>query len=130
MSHDELLTERYRAERRISDILTKLGSRRATPSFEPDPEEFVAWYRLRHGRDLEDDLAELLAEEWTLGILPGTAQLLSPRRATGFCDYCRYMAGVDEEDLQQVMPEWIRWVGEKAGADPEMIEASAAALPR
>jgi hypothetical protein len=124
MSRDELLTEHYRAERRIGDIVTKLGSRRATASFEPDPEEFAAWYRMRHGRDLEDDLAELLAEEWTLGALPGTAQLLSPRRAVGFSE-----SFVDDEDLQQVMPEWIRWVGEKAGADPEVIEASAAILP-
>lgn len=128
MSHDELLTGHYRAERRISDILVKLGSRRATPSFELDPEEFTAWYRTRHGYEPEDDLAELLAEEWTLGILPGTAQLLSPGRATGFYDYSLHMVGVDEEDLQQMMPEWIRWVGEKVGADPEVIEASAAAL--
>jgi hypothetical protein len=38
------------------------------------------------------------------------------------------MVEVDEEDLEQMMPEWIRWVGDKAGADPEVIEASAAAL--
>lgn len=129
MSRDEpLLTEHYRAERRINDILTKLGSRRVAPAFEPDPEAFAAWYQARHGYDPEDDLAGLLAEEWSLGTVPATAHLLSPRRAAGFRDSFLESFYADEEDVRKVIPEWIRWAGEKTGAAKETVEASVAAL--
>jgi hypothetical protein len=128
MSRDELLTEHYRAERRMNDILTKLGSRRVVPAFQPDPEAFAVWYQARHGHDPEDELAQPLAEEWSLSTVPATAHLLSPRRAVGFRDSFIESFYVDEEDVRKVMPEWIRWVGAKTGAAKETIEASVAAL--
>jgi hypothetical protein len=60
--------------------------------------------------------------------VPATAHLLSPRRAVGFRDSFIESFYVDEEDARKVMPEWIRWVGEKTGAAKETIEASVAAL--
>jgi hypothetical protein len=128
MSHDELLTEHYRAERRISDVLARYESRwRAAPAFEPDPDEFASWYRIRHGHVPEDGLAGPLAAQWSEGVPPGTGRRVSPRRAAGYYDYFLAWIEADEEDVRKVMPEWIRWVGEKAGAAPEVIDESVAA---
>jgi hypothetical protein len=128
MSADVLLTEHYRAVRRIDDILAKTGSPRATSAFEPDPEEFSAWYRARHGHEPEDDLAEPLAQEWIEGAPAGTAQLVSPGRAVAFHDRFLEWIEADQQDVNKVMPEWIRWVGEKAGAAPEAVDESVTAL--
>jgi hypothetical protein len=128
MSRDELLTEHYRAERRLVDILAKSGSRPFTLPFEPEAEEFTAWYSARHGYEPEDDLAGPLADMWTQGVLPGTAHLVSPQRAIDFCDSFLTWIEAEEQDVRKVLPEWIRWVGEQAGAGPDVIEESAAAL--
>jgi len=128
MSRDELLTEHYRAERRLAGILARSGSRPVTSPFEPEAEEFTAWYSARHGYEPEDDLAGPLADMWIQGVLPGTAHLVSPQRAIDFCDSFLTWIEADEQDVRKVLPEWIRWVGEKAGAAPDVIEESAAAL--
>jgi hypothetical protein len=126
---DNLLTEHYRAERRIGDIVTKLGSRRAKPSPGTDAGEFMAWYRARRGSDPDEDLAVSLSEEWDLGLTPGTSDLMSPRRANGFYEYVLNMFVVEPAELDDMVPEWIRWRGEKTGTAPEVIETLIAALP-
>jgi hypothetical protein len=70
-----------------------------------------------------------LSEEWDLGLTPGTSDLMSPRRANGFYEYVLNMFVVEPAELDDMVPEWIRWRGEKTGTAPEVIETLIAALP-
>ena len=127
-----LLGESFRGPRRLGDIIGKLGDRRAEPpASDPDlvAAEFITWYSARHDDVPDEDVAAALADEWLGTMLPGTQHLVSPRRAAAFR---KEIAGtwLNEEEAEgalALLPQWVRWNGERAGMAPQLIDQAVSA---
>ncbi|HXL90069.1 MAG TPA: hypothetical protein VN969_14045 [Streptosporangiaceae bacterium] len=129
-----LLDNWFRAPRRISDLIRALAKRGvALPPYRslhedidsgPMADEFTAWYSERHGRPLDDEVAEALASEWLEGIMPGTEHAVSPGRSA----YYRRLVSTDWLDdpvtaqVLAVLPEWVRWHGEQSGLPAHLLD--------
>jgi hypothetical protein len=123
----------FRAPRRIRDIDEALRERGIVmPDYSPrygsidvapmaDP--FAKWYSERHGHESGREAVEALAEEWLEGMLPGTEHSVSPHRS----EYFRELIGDWLDDpvtdaVRALLPEWVRWNGERAGVPAPLIE--------
>ncbi len=129
-----LVDDYFRGPRRIQDITRKLGGRRVElPQGDPVAMQaaFTAWYSTRHGDVPDQDAVQALAEEWPGVMLPGTEHAVPPWRSAAFRD--QITSWWDDEDAagaQSLLPEWIRWNGEQAGLQPDLISDAVAITER
>ena len=125
-----LLDDYFRGPRRIQDITRKLGGRRVElPQGDPVAMQaaFTTRYSTRHGDVADQDVVQALAEEWPGVMLPGTEHAVSPWRSAAFRD--QITSWRDDEDAAgalSLLPEWIRWNGEQAGLQPDLISDAVA----
>ena len=135
-----------RANRRHMDLAEALR-RRGTPLPEakslyhdldiaPMAGEFTAWYLRRHGSTPDPEAAEILAEVWLEGALPGTRHSVSPHRARSRLEQINadFIDDPVTTAARALLPELVRWNGEKSGlpgplVDRSVTAASGEALP-
>jgi hypothetical protein len=147
MGHEtrEVLDNWFRAQRRIHDLAQVLR-KRGTPLPEPmslyrgiDADidlmaaEFAAWFTAQHGGPPDADAAEAIADQWIEGALPETWYAVSPQRV-------EFQLGLISDWIpddptthaaEELLPEWVRWLGERSGQPAAFVERSvAAALSR
>jgi hypothetical protein len=129
----------FRARRRVADLTDALR-RTSTPlsvarhdEFDPLPmvEEFRAWHVRRHGVAPHEEAVEDLVWEWTEGLLPETWYVASPGRV----EFVSSLVGdwVKSEITTAALtliPEWTRWLGERAELPPHLIERAVSAARR
>ena len=128
----------FRANRRIHDLAPALG-RRGTPLpvahslyRDLDPTlmtgEFATWYAERHGGEPDPEVAEALAAEWMEGTLPESWFAAPPERVR--FQYNLIGDWIPEDPVTRgvlaMMPEWVRWLGERAGLDERFHERALA----
>jgi hypothetical protein len=128
----------FRAERRINDISSALD-RRGTPlprasSLYRDvdisvmTEPFTAWYAEVFDAKPDPEAVEALASEWMEGAIPETWFGASPRRV----EYQLALIGdwIDDpvtDAVRKMLPEWVRWLSERAGAPEHLAERALSA---
>jgi hypothetical protein len=128
-----------RANRRHMDLAEALRHRgMALPEAEslyhdldvtPMAEEFAAWHLRRHGSTPDPEAAEMLAEVWLEGALPSTRHAVSPHRARSRLEQINedFIADPVTTAARALLPEWVRWNGEKSGLPGHLIDQSVAA---
>jgi hypothetical protein len=84
---------------------------------------FVTWYAAAHGTEPGTEAVASLAEQWMEGALPETWFDVSPRRV----QYQLTLVGdwiADEvtTEVQTLMPEWVCWLGERAGLPTHLLD--------
>lgn len=91
--------------------------------------EFTAWHLRRHGSTPDPEAAEMLAEVWLEGALPGTRHSVSPHRARSRRDQISedFLDDPVTTAARALLPEWVRWNGEKSGLPEPLIGQSVAA---
>jgi hypothetical protein len=135
----------FRARRRHHDLADALR-KRGMPLPEakslyhdidiaPMAEAFTGWYARRHGTKPDPDVVDAVAEEWLEGTLPCTWHAASPHRAQLQLDLISDWIPDDAFTMgaKTLLPEWVRWNGEKSGLPGRLIEravAAASAGPR
>ena len=128
-----------RANRRHMDLAEALR-RRGMPlpeatslyrnlDIEPMAGEFTAWHLRRHGSTPDPEAAEMLAEVWLEGTLPGTRHSVSPHRARSRLEQINedFIDDPVTTAARALLPEWVRWNGEKSGLPGPLIDRSVAA---
>jgi hypothetical protein len=140
-----MLDNWFRGRRRLHDLAGAL-KRSRMPLPEPrnlyhDTDaaamtaEFTAWYRDRLGSDADPEAVTALAFEWIEGAMPGTEFAASPHRAA----FQRRLIGEWQPDhpvtvgALELLPEWVRWLGERAGLAVGLVDrvvAAAAGQPQ
>lgn len=135
----EIMGNWFRAEKRIAALARLLADRR-TPLPEPDHlrgdtdvepvvTEFTAWHRERHRTEPDPEATSILAGAWTGGVRPKTWYLSSPERVADR----RALLGDWLPDhavtagVTALPPEWSRWLGERPGLRPDLVERAVAA---
>jgi len=133
-----LMDNWFRGPRRMRDVTDALrGQGVDLPSprslyhdidFAPMAAGFTGWYSARHGHAPGRDAVEALAAEWLEGMLPGTEHAVSPHRS----EFYRELIGDWRDDpvtdaVLALLPEWVRWNGERAGVPAHLIEHAVSA---
>jgi hypothetical protein len=95
----------------------------------PMADEFSAWHLHRHGSTPDPEAAEMLAEVWLEGALPSTRHAVSPHRARSGLEKINEDFTHDPvtNSAKALLPEWVRWNGEKSGLPGPLIDRSVAA---
>lgn len=96
---------------------------------EPMTREFRGWYADRHGTEPDQDAVDGLAEEWLEGVLPETRYSISPHRVRSRRSLIDDGWLPDDPATVAVRPllaEWARWLGERSGLPPELVDRAAA----
>lgn len=132
----------FRANRRIHDLLPALR-RRGTPlptayplHLDLDPllmtSEFSTWHAERHGGEPDPEVVEALAAEWMEGALPQDWFTASPERVRHRNELIGDWPPDDPvtRGVMAMMPEWVRWLGERAGLDDRFQERALAVARR
>lgn len=125
----------YRADRRVHDLARALA-KRGTPlpveknlyddvDVETAADAFTLWYVGHYATEPGSDAVLALADEWLVGLLPGTEHVISPRRI----EHIRALVGdwlgdPVTDEVRALLPAWVRWHGEQAGLAQELISAS------
>ena len=98
--------------------------------------EFTAWHLRRHGSTPDPEAAEMLAEVWLEGALPSTRHSISPHRVRSRLEQINqdFIDDPVTAAAKALLPEWVRWNGEKSGlpgplVDRSVTAASGEALP-
>ncbi len=128
----------FRANRRHIDLADALR-RRSMPLPEAKSlyhdldtarmaEQFAAWHLRRHGGTPDPEAAEVLAEIWLEGALPGTRHAASPHRARSRLDQLNedFVDDPVVTGAKVLLPEWVRWHGEESGLPENFIGQSVA----
>ena len=92
-------------------------------------EQFAVWHLREHGSRPDPEAAEVLAEIWLEGALPGTRHAASPHRARSRLDQLNEDF-VDDPVItgaKLLLPEWVRWHGEESRLPENFLERSVAA---
>ena len=91
----------------------------------------IALLRERHGGEPDPEVAEALAAEWMEGTLPQTWFAAPPERVR--FQYNLIGDWIPDDPVTRgvlaMMPEWVRWLGERAGLD-ERFRVRALAVAR
>lgn len=132
----------FRANRRIHDLVPALR-RRGTPLptayslyHDLDPllmtSEFSTWHAERHGGEPDPEVAEALAAEWMEGALPQDWFAASPERVRHRYNLIGDWIPDDPvtRGVMAMMPEWVRWLGERAGLDDRFRDRALAVARR
>ena len=85
---------------------------------------FTEWHVRTRGGEPDPEVVEALAAEWMEGSLPETWFSVSPARLR--FQHELISDWIDDPVTHGVialMPEWARWLGERAGLDPERMQA-------
>ena len=92
-------------------------------------EQFAAWHLRRHGNTPDPEVAELLAEIWLEGALPGTRHAASPHRARSRLDQLNedFVDDPVVTGAKVLLPEWVRWHGEESRLPKNFLDRSVAA---
>jgi hypothetical protein len=95
----------------------------------PMTEEFTAWHLPRHGSTPDPEAAEMLAEVWLEGALPSTRHSVSPHRARSRLEQINedFIDDPVTTAAKALLPEWVRWNGEKSGLPGPFIDRSVTA---
>jgi hypothetical protein len=95
----------------------------------PMMEEFAAWHLPRHGSTPDPEAAEMLAEVWLEGALPSTRHSVSPHRARSRLEQINedFIDDPVTTAAKALLPEWVRWNGEKSGLPGPFIDRSVTA---
>lgn len=129
----------FRAQRRIHDLATALRKRGMPfPPAEslyheldvtPMVTEFSAWHETRHGGQPDQEATEPLAQEWVEGAIPETWYAVSPLRVEFQLGLIGDWIPDDPVTLgvKALMPEWVSWLGERAGLPAALRERVVAA---
>jgi hypothetical protein len=138
----EVLDNWFRAPRRIHDLALVLR-KRGTPlpevaslyhGIDADVDlmaaEFVAWFNAGHGGPPDADGAEAIAFQWIEGTLPETWYTVSPRRVEFQLGLLGDWIPDDPTTraARQLLPEWVRWLGERSGQSAPFVDRSVAAV--
>jgi hypothetical protein len=117
------------ALRRRGMVLPEANSLYHDLDITPMTEEFAAWHLRRHGSTPDPEVAEVLAEVWLEGALPGTRHSVSPHRARSRLQQINedFIDDPVTTAAQALLPEWVRWNGEKSGLPGHLIDRSVAA---
>ena len=129
----------FRANRRLIDLADVLH-RRGMPLPEAKSlyhdldtaqmaEQFAAWHLRRHGSTPDPEVAEVLAEIWLEGALPGTWHAASPHRARSRLDQLNedFVDDPVVTGAKVLLPEWVRWHGEESRLPKNFLDRSVAA---
>jgi hypothetical protein len=87
-------------------------------------EQFAAWYTDAHGTKPDPEAVDALAGEWVEGTLPEAWYAVSPRRV----EFQLELIGDWIPDhpvtaaVTALMPDWVRWLGERAGLPEHLRE--------
>ncbi len=130
----EVMDNWFRVQRRTSDLFDALRRRGlVVPEAEWLPDEadidrmaeaFTAWHVGEHGGPPAADVVDALVEEWLEGALPDSWYLVSPARA----EYQRALIGdwlsgdPVTEGAKALLPELVRWLGERAGLPRQLVD--------
>jgi hypothetical protein len=89
---------------------------------------FTAWYSMRYGGTLDWRVTEHLASLWLQGCMPGTEHAVSPDRTLEFVMAIGDLVHDEDErdELLDLVPEWVQWIGELGGI-PELIDLAVSA---
>lgn len=129
----------FRAQRRIHDLATALRMRGmpmpAAESLYHEVDttlltaEFAAWHADRNGAQPDPEAADELATEWMNGAIPETWYAASPQRI----DFQLRLINDWNPDhpvthgVKALMPEWVCWLGERAGLPEDLRERAVTA---
>jgi len=134
-----------RGNRRMHDIVAAMAQRGHEWSPAADSRDdrdakgkamvkaFAAWYASRHGGEPHSEAVEWLAGDWLTWPTPGYEHAVSPHRVRELLAYMDDDWVKQESATQaayELLPEWVRWNGEKAGIPEHFIERSADAAAR
>ena len=91
-------------------------------------EQFAAWHLREHGSTPNPEVAEVLAEIWLEGALPGTRHAASPHRARSRLDQLNedFVDDPVITSAKVLLPEWVRWHGEESSLPKNFIDRSVA----
>jgi hypothetical protein len=123
----------FRADRRIRELHDALRRRRIPlpPGSNLYREvdialltvPFVVWYAAAHGAEPGTEAVESLAEQWMEGALPETWFDVSPRRVRYQLDLISdWIPDEVTTQVQTLMPEWVRWLGERAALPAHLLD--------
>ncbi|GAB3157358.1 hypothetical protein GCM10027059_00080 [Myceligenerans halotolerans] len=127
-----LMDNWFLTHRMALTVGTRLGTEPQVESGDHTAEldEFLAWYEAERGAPLpaeKKDHADALAEYWCQGTVSDSWSVISPHRiswnVTGMADW------FDDEWAPKViglLPDWIRFQGQRAGASTEQVERAVA----
>lgn len=127
----------FRARRRRDDLIEYLAERgtpvppalsRLVEDPEQAEEDFQAWYRARTGTEPDPDAVTDLAMEWFAGALAGAEHVVSERRAAFLVSVMEDWRPTDTtRAARALVPDWIRWNGERAGQPGDLVDRAVAA---
>lgn len=131
----------FRARRRIEDVAAA-ARRRGMPlppdrslfhdvSIDAAVEEFTKWHCERHGVEPDSLATDAIAVQWLEGTLPDARHVATPHRA----EYQLALMSdwpIDSVTIsaRTLLPEWIRWNGERSGLAEPLTTAAVAVACR
>ncbi|WP_033339742.1 hypothetical protein [Catenuloplanes japonicus] len=128
-------TEFHRGLRLAETVRDLRGPvRRTWPELGPETaaDEFAAWLRARRPDALPDDLDELatdFAESWQTDATRLYGTFSAHRVARNVLLLRDYFQEPGASELVALIPDWVTWLGERAGADADLVEHSLAYRP-
>ncbi|WP_067541648.1 hypothetical protein [Nocardia crassostreae] len=128
----------FRTGRRIDELVATLRRRgtpipppvepRDAPSVQSSIEHFTEWFAVRHDAPPAPNATAQLISVWLDGLFPGTRACVSPHRVT----FLKVLIGTwppgrAAAAAWDLLPEWARYLGERAGLSASALSAIAAA---
>jgi hypothetical protein len=93
------------------------------PDATPLAAAFTAWYEIRNGRVPSPELTSHLATSGWTTRSPGTECAISPRRSWHRRQLIGdHLSGEVRTLPLELLPEWVRWLGEHAELPPHLLE--------
>ncbi|MGW2938207.1 hypothetical protein ACWDA7_41930 [Streptomyces sp. NPDC001156] len=132
--------EWFRALRRIHDVSAALERRgRSLPAaidlyrdvdVTPTLDAFTAWLRQKQSAAVEEEIVEALVDEWLAGVLPDTADSVSPHRIN---HNLRLINDWDSSHpvttgVKRLLPDWVRFLAWRSDLPQAAADAALAAL--
>lgn len=128
-----VMDNQFRVNRRLHDLADAdllPHWRNLYGEIDPKPmtEEFTTWYKARHNTLPDAEIAEEIALEWMEGKLPETWHSVSPLRITHLRGLISDWVPEFVTAGEALLPEWARWLIEKAGLPERLAEPVFTAL--
>ncbi|MFF3468123.1 hypothetical protein ACWCQN_41750 [Streptomyces sp. NPDC001984] len=132
--------EWFRALRRIHDVSAALERRGSSlpaaidlyhdVDVTPTLEAFTAWLQQRRSETIDEEIVEALVAEWLAGVLPDTADSVSPHRIV------HNLTLINDWDsshpvtigVKRLLPDWVRFLAWRSGIPQAAADAALATL--